>query len=105
MYLLVAIFAALAYTIGGVCMKFSAGFSQPLPSLLVYILFFIGATLQTYLTYQAQLGVTYILVLGLEAGCALLLSNIVFKESYSTPAIVGIFLIIVGTGILRSEFS
>jgi small multidrug resistance pump/quaternary ammonium compound-resistance protein SugE len=105
MYLLMAIFAALAYTTGGVFMKLSAGFSQMLPTLVVYILFFVGATLQIHLTNNAHLGITYILVLGLESGCALLLSHIVFKEPYSISAIVGISLIIIGTGFLRLEAS
>lgn len=81
-------------------MKFSAGFSQLLPSLLVYILFFIGATLETQLTHKIDLGISYMLVLGIESGCALLFSNFIFKESYSTSAIIGILLIIVGTGLL-----
>lgn len=103
MYLLMAIAAALSYTIGGIFMKLSAGFSQLVPSLLVYLLFLIGASLQTYITHNSHLGITYVLVLGLEAMCAVLFSFFIFKESYTMLTIAGIFLIVLGTAFLRAE--
>jgi small multidrug resistance pump len=103
MHLLMAIVAAVSYTVGGLFMKLSAGFSNLVPSLLVYILFFVGATLQIHLTNGSHLGITYILVLGLEAGCAVLISHLVFKEPYSMSTVIGILLIILGTAFLRAE--
>jgi multidrug transporter EmrE-like cation transporter len=103
LYLLLAVIAALSYTVGGVFMKLSEGFSNLVPSLLVYLLFLVGASLQTYLTNNAHLGITYILVLGLETVCTVFFSLLVFKEGYSTLTIVGIFLIIIGAAFLRAE--
>jgi multidrug transporter EmrE-like cation transporter len=101
MYLLMAAAAALFYTLGGVCMKFSEGFSQPIPTALVYLTFLAGVSLQIYITSNAHLGITYILVLGLEAVCAVLFSLLIFKESYTPLTLAGIFLIALGTAFLR----
>ena len=101
MYLLMAVIVALFYTVGGIFMKFSAGFSQLLPTGMVYLLFLAGVSLQTYITNNAHLGITYILVLGLEALCAVLFSLLIFKESYTPLTMVGIFLIAAGTACLR----
>jgi multidrug transporter EmrE-like cation transporter len=103
MYLLIAILAAFAYTIGGTFMKLSAGFSEFLPSVMVYVCFLVGATLQTFLLNQSHMGISYILVLGLEAVSALMFSLILFRESYSIVTMVGIFLVVMGTALLRAE--
>jgi Small Multidrug Resistance protein len=66
MYLLLAILAAIAYTIGGTFMKLSSGFSEFAPSLMVYVCFLVGATLQIFLLNQTHMGISYILVLGLD---------------------------------------
>ena len=57
-------------------MKFSEGFSHPIPSLLVYLLFLVGASLQIYITNNSHLGITYILVIGLETVCAMRLGKL-----------------------------
>ncbi|XGV99174.1 MAG: multidrug efflux SMR transporter [Leptolyngbya sp. BL-A-14] len=101
MYLLIAAAAALFYTVGGIFMKLSAGFSQLIPTGMVYLLFIAGVSLQMYITHNAHLGITYILVLGLEALCAVLFSLLIFKESYTPLTLVGIFLIVAGTACLR----
>lgn len=103
MYLLMAVFAAACYTVGGIFMKLSAGFSQLVPTAMVYLFFIMGATLQTYITNNAHLGITYVLVLGLEAGCAVMFSLLIFKESYTPLTIIGVFLIAAGTSCLRSK--
>ncbi|MBI4782687.1 MAG: small multidrug resistance protein [Oscillatoriophycideae cyanobacterium NC_groundwater_1537_Pr4_S-0.65um_50_18] len=103
MYLLLAVAAALSYTIGGIFMKLSEGFAHPIPSLLVYLLFLIGASLQIYITNNAHLGITYMLVIGLETACAVFFSLFIFKEGYSPLTVAGIFLIAAGTVFLRVE--
>jgi multidrug transporter EmrE-like cation transporter len=96
-----AMAAAIAYTIGAIFMKHSAGLSVFTPSLLVYACFAIGASLQTLLMAKSQLGVSYILVLGLESVLAALFGAVFFKETYSVPAMLGIGLIVAGVAILR----
>lgn len=94
--------AAVLYTIGGVYMKFSAGFTHLVPSLFVYLCFIAGASLQNVAMRQADLGVTYIFVLGMESVLALLFGILLFKESYSLLRLVGISLIVAGMIFLRS---
>jgi multidrug transporter EmrE-like cation transporter len=95
--------AALSFAIGGMLMQLSEGFSKPLPSLLVYLCFAIGASLQIYVTNNSSVGITYILVLGLEAILVFLMSNFLFKEPYSILKVAGIILVVVGVIFLRSE--
>lgn len=47
MYLVLVLIAAVAYSLGGIYMKLSAGLSQLLPSLFVYLFFAAGASMQT----------------------------------------------------------
>lgn len=96
MYLLMVVAAAVCFAVGGIYMKFSEGLSQLVPSLLVYLLFVGGASLQTIAMHKAEMGVTYILVLGAEAVFALLLGMIYFKESHSLANFFGIALIVTG---------
>jgi small multidrug resistance pump len=103
--LLMAIGAALAYTIGGVCMKHSAGLSILAPSLLVYLCFGIGASIQTLLTSQSQLGLSYVLVLGLESILAVIFGALFFQEGYSWQSVLGIALVVAGVAILRTVAS
>ena len=63
--------AALAYGLGGACMKLSDGLRNPAASAGVYGLFCLGATLQTISLRRTGLGVPYVVVLGLEALVAL----------------------------------
>ena len=73
LYLGMAVLAALAFTVGGVFMKLSQGFSQPLPSLIVLALFGIGAALTALAIHaRGELGPAYLIVLGLEAVLAFL---------------------------------
>jgi multidrug transporter EmrE-like cation transporter len=103
MYLFISMSAAFSFAIGGIFMQLSEGFSKPLPSLLVYICFGIGASLQIYATNASSVGITYILVLGLEAIMVFLISNFIFKEPYSLLKVAGIILVVIGVVFLRAE--
>jgi small multidrug resistance pump len=105
MYLLMVLAAAVSFTVGGIFMKFSQGLSYLTPSLLVYFFFCIGASLQTLATNKSDLGVTYILVLGLEAVLALLFGIFIFKEHYSFLKLLGVSLIVTGIIFLRTSNS
>ena len=48
--LLLPIAAAFSFTVGGVFMQFSEGLSRFVPSLMVYVTFLLGASLQTLAT-------------------------------------------------------
>ena len=105
MYLLLSIGAAICYSVGGLFMQTSEGFTKLFPTLLIYICFGLGATLHTIATrISSSMGITYILILGLEALMAILLSVLLLKEeSYSFLKLVGILLVVMGVAVLRSK--
>jgi small multidrug resistance pump len=102
MTLLLSLCAAASYTFGGVCMKLSEGFTRPLPSIALFMLFLLGASLQTLVTQKSELAISYIVVLGLEAVLALAFGIFIFKEGLSAFKIIGFLLIVSGVGFLRS---
>jgi len=103
--LLMPIGAALSFTIGGIFMELSNGLSRPFASLMVYLMFALGASLQTLATRNAGMGITYILVLGLEAVLAVIFSAVLFRENYTVLKFAGVFLVVVGITFLRSSNS
>ena len=105
MYLIMLIAAAVFFTIGGIFMKLSQGLTHLTPSLLVYLFFSAGASLQTLATNKSELAATYILVLGFESILALLFSVLFFKENYSLVKLLGIGFIVTGIVFLRTSNS
>lgn len=103
MYLLMVFISAILFTVGGVFMKLSEGLSQPIPSLLVYIFFIAGASIQTVAMRKAALGVTYIVVLGLESVLAVLFGVVLFQETLSFINVVGASCIVAGMSFLHSS--
>ncbi len=101
MYLLMVLAAAAFFTVGGIYMKLSQGLSYLTPSLLVYVFFCAGASLQTLAMRKSDLGGTYIFVLGAEAILALLFGIVFFRENYSFLKLLGVSLIVTGIIFLR----
>jgi len=93
--------AALFFSIGGYFMKLSAGLTQLRPTALMFGFFTIGAVLQTVAMSHEEMAITYIVVLGLEAIAALLLSVFILKESSSLAKLVGVGLVLAGIVVLR----
>lgn len=100
-FTVLAILAAFSFSIGGYFMKLSAGLTHLRPTLVVFVCFGIGAAFQTLAMRGEQMGMTYIVVLGLEAVTALLLSVFILHEGSSTPRLVGIALVLLGIVLLR----
>jgi multidrug transporter EmrE-like cation transporter len=100
---LMAMGAALSFTTGGVFMQLSQGMTKLWPTLLVYGFFMLGATLQILVTRDAGMGLSYVLILGLEVLLASFFAVVFFKEGYSMAKLLGIFLVTVGVAVLRSE--
>jgi small multidrug resistance pump len=102
-YFLMAIGAALSFTTGGIFMQKSGGLSQLLPTLMVYGCFILGASLQTFAMHKSgSMGITYVLVVGLEAVLAIVFGSVFFQESYTLMKLAGVGLITVGVICLRS---
>ncbi|MEH2395703.1 MAG: SMR family transporter [Nostoc sp.] len=102
MYLIIVLLAAISFSFGGIFMKLSQGLSQLVPSLLIYLLFIVGATLQAFAMRNSELGTTYIVVLGLEAILTLLFGVLLFKENYTFYKLLGVSLIVAGVTFLRT---
>jgi multidrug transporter EmrE-like cation transporter len=101
MFTLMVILAAVSYSVGGYYMKLSNGFSQMMPTTFVFILFCLGAGLQTWAMRNQQMTITYIVVLGLEAVAAFGLGVFLLDESSSMVKLAGTGLILAGIALLR----
>lgn len=101
MGLLQLILASICYALGGVFMKLSNGISRPWPSAAFYLFFAAGATLQATAMRHADFGVSYIVVLGLEAVVTLALSIWYLHESSSPSRIAAVGLVVIGITWLR----
>jgi multidrug transporter EmrE-like cation transporter len=103
MYLLLTIGAAVAFALGSLCMKSSAGMTRPGPTVLLYLLFAAGATLQTLALRKSDLGVAYLFVLGLEAVLAFGLGWWFFAEDCSWWKVLGVAAIVAGIALLHAD--
>lgn len=103
MYLLMVLLSAILFTVGGIFMKLSNGLTQLIPSLLVYVFFIAGASLQTIAMRRSALGVTYVIVLGVESVLAFLFGVVLFQENYSYTNFIGMSLIVAGMSFLQSD--
>ncbi|HEY2152657.1 MAG TPA: SMR family transporter [Vicinamibacterales bacterium] len=101
MFTLLVVLAALSFSVGGYCMKLSAGLTRPLPSVLLFALFGLGAALQTLAMRDEPMSVTYIVVLGLEAVTAYALGAIFLNEQSSITKMSGVALVVAGIILLR----
>jgi quaternary ammonium compound-resistance protein SugE len=101
MDLLQLVLASVAYAVGGLFMKLSAGLSRPLPVIAFSLLFLVGAQLQALGMRRADLGMAYIFVLGLEAVLAALFSVLLLRESWSAARVAAVLMILAGILILR----
>jgi small multidrug resistance pump len=93
--------AALLYVIGGVAMKYSRSLTVLQPSLLLYAAFLGGATLQTIGMSGSKMGVTYVVVLGLEAVLALACAAAFLGERVSVSQLAGAILVVAGIVVLE----
>jgi quaternary ammonium compound-resistance protein SugE len=90
-----------AFTAGGVFMKHADGLRNLMPSALFLTLFALGASLQSQALRRAELGVTYILILGIEAMLAFGFGVLFFSETVTLAKAGAILLILAGAVLLR----
>lgn len=103
MYFIIAIGAAVCFVLGGVFMQMSQGLSQIIPTVFIYLCFGLGATLQTLAIQKSgDMGITYVLIVGLEAVLAVGCGMIFFQEGSSVLKLAGLTLITIGVAFLRS---
>jgi len=100
MDLILLLIAATAYSVGGLLMKYSQGLSNILPTAGFLGLFICGALLQGRAMRSADLGMAYILVLGLEAAITLVFSALILREAFSPARILALLMVISGSALL-----
>lgn len=103
LYSWIVLAAAVSFAFGGVVMKYADGLHNPQPSMVVFVLFVLGAALQIVAMRDTELSVTYLVVLGLEAVLSFALGLLVFKESITLLKVVGALIVVLGIIVLRSD--
>lgn len=93
--------AAVLYVLGGVAMKQSEALTVLRPSILVYLAFAGGATLQTLGMSGSRMSIAYAIVLGLEAVLALAFAATMLSERVTVPQLVGTALVVAGIIVLK----
>lgn len=101
MFLILLFAASILFSVGGIFMKYSAGLTNPLPSLGVFACFCLGAACQTLAMRRAEMSVVYIFVLGLEAITAFALSVGVLNERVTPAKVIALLLIVSGIALLN----
>jgi quaternary ammonium compound-resistance protein SugE len=95
------IIASIAYALGGLFMKLSDGLSRPWPILAFSLLFLGGAMLQAVGMRGADMGVSFVFVLGVEAIAATGLSVLYLHETLSLSRIAAVLVVVAGVAWLR----
>jgi small multidrug resistance pump/quaternary ammonium compound-resistance protein SugE len=95
------ILAAAMYAVGGLFMKLSDGVSRPGPTAVFIVLFVLAATVQAMGMRRADMGPSYIFVLGAETLASALLSVLYLHEQWSPLRISAVFLVVLGIALLR----
>ena len=93
--------AAVLYVLGGVAMKQSQSLTVLGPSLMVYLSFAGGATLQTLGMSTGKMSIAYAIVLGLEAVLALALGALLLGERVNLGQLLGTVLVVAGIVVLK----
>lgn len=84
-------------------MKYADGVQDRTFAAAYVALFGVGAVLQAQAMRGAELGVTYILVLGLEAVLAFTLGVTLFGESATPRKVAAVTLTVIGIALLRTD--
>lgn len=103
MFATLAVLAALCFAVGGYFTKLSLGLTARGPTVMMFALFLAGSALQAVAMRNEPMAVTYVIVLGLEAVTALLLSIWLLQETASAIRFGGIALVVAGIILLRGS--
>jgi len=89
--------AAIAAEVGGTtCLKLSEGFSRPLPSLGVVVLYALSFVFLAWVLKTIDLGVAYAIWAGLGTALVATVGFLAFGEAISSVRLLSIGLIILG---------
>lgn len=96
LHFVIAIAASLCFAVGSVFFQLSEGMTKVLPMVSAYGLFALGASFQAMTAQDSGLGMTYVMIVGLEVVFAIAISMLFFQESFSLFKLSGIALIVLG---------
>ncbi len=82
-------------------MKLADGVQNTAAVLGFLVLFAVGAVLQSLAMRGGELGVIYVMILGIEAAFAFSLGVVLFGESVSPAKVIGVMVIVSGIILLR----
>ncbi|GHB32335.1 DMT family transporter [Salinicola rhizosphaerae] len=99
-YLLLAL-AILAEVIATTSLKASAGFSRPLPSVIVVLGYAFSFYALSLVLRTLPVGITYAIWAGLGIVLVTLIGIFVYGEKPDFPALLGMGLIIAGVGVIQ----
>lgn len=99
-YLYLAI-AIVAEVIATTALKASAGFTKPLPSLIVVLGYGAAFYLFALVLRTIPVGIAYAIWAGVGVALVVLVSAILFKQQLDIPAIIGIGLIVAGVVVIN----
>jgi quaternary ammonium compound-resistance protein SugE len=97
-----AVLAALSFSIAGYFTKLSQGLTVLGPTAMMFGLFALGSALQALAMRHESMALTYAFVLGLEAVTAFFLSVWLLGESASAIRFGGIALVVAGIVLLKA---
>jgi quaternary ammonium compound-resistance protein SugE len=103
MFATLAVLAALCFAVGGYFTKLSLGLTARGPTAMMFALFLASSALQAVAMRNEPMAVTYVIVLGLDAVTALLLSIWLLQETASAIRFGGIALVVAGIILLRGS--
>lgn len=98
---LLLVLAILAEVIGTSCLKLAAGFTRPLPSLVVIVSYLLAFYLLSLTLRTIPVGIAYAVWSGAGIVLIALIGWLVFGQALDLPAIVGMGLIIAGVAVLN----
>jgi len=96
MSLFYLIFAIIFEVSGTICMKLSQGFTKPVPSILMIILYIISFGLLTMALKKIDVSIAYAIWAGMGTALIATVGILWFKEPISALKIISLGLIIIG---------
>jgi small multidrug resistance pump len=98
---LLLIFAICMEVSGTTCMKLSQGFTQLLPSMLVFVFYGFSFTASTFALKTIDISIAYAVWMALGTAIIAIIGNIWFNEPLSVIKIIALVMIIIGVVILN----
>ncbi len=93
---IILILAGLFETFWAICLKYSQGFTKPIPSILTVVGMIVSFYLLSLSLKELPLGTAYAIWTGIGTVGTLIFGVIVFREAISLPQILCVGLIVLG---------